>query len=233
MQVCELVENMRAAALMGDAVDEAERGRLRQWAEWLRLLGDGRLVNDDGRVELLPGQCRCLRNVDDLDAVLSWIYDRIAGLDEYEYWASRAIVAARHRTVDQINQRMLDRLPGEEVICYSVDMQDNDNQMLLPEEYLNRQRPAGLPAHDLRLKVGAVVILLRNLKRDMGLVNGTRMIIEQIYGRPPRLLLCRILTGKFAGQRVLIPRILLRPPAHRYPALWIRRQFPVKLAYAM
>jgi ATP-dependent DNA helicase PIF1 len=168
--------------------------------------------------------------------MLNDVYPRIAALDELEYWAARAIVAARHSTVDALNRLMLDRLTEEEVICYSTDMQDNDNHAtVLPEEYLNREKPVGMPAHDLRLKKGAVVILLRNLRRSEGLVNGTRLIIEEFIrrGRVVRMLVCRILTGERRGARVIIPRILLRPPAGKYPASWARRQFPVKLAFAM
>ena len=236
VHVCELHENMRAATLMADAVDEAERDRIRQWAQWLRQVGDGELVDDDGCVQLMPSQCRCLANSTDLDNMLSHVFERIGGLDEYDFWANRAVVAARHRTVDRLNQLMLDRLPAAEVTAVSQDNQDNDNvAMAVPEEFLHRQQPAGMPPHTLRLKPGAIILLMRNLKRDIGLVNGTRMIIETIRcrGIAPRLLICRILTGSFQGRRVLIPRILLRAPDKKYPFAWTRRQFPVKLAYAM
>ena len=227
---------MRATTLIADAVDEDERNRIRQWAGWLRRLGDGELIDDDGCVQLLSSQCRCLADSNDLDTMLSQVFERIAGLDEYDFWANRAVVAARHRTVDRLNQKMLDRLPAAEVTALSQDSQDNDNvAMVVPEEFLHRQQPAGMPPHKLRLKPGAVIMLLRNLKRDIGLVNGTRMIIETIRcrGTAPRLLICRILTGSFQGRRVLIPRIMLRAPEKKYPFAWARRQFPVKLAYAM
>ena len=236
VHVCELTENMRALSLMASAVNDAERARIREWAAWLCRLGDGRLVDEDGCIALIRSQLRCLASEADLDQMLRHVYDRVAGMDDYDYWAHRAVVAARHRTVDRLNMLMLARLPGEEVVCYSQDVQDNDNIALaVPEEFLHRQQPAGLPPHELRLKVGAVVMLLRNLKRDAGLVNGTRLIIEQIRCRheAPRLLVCRILTGEFRGKRVLIPRILLRANPRKYPFPWVRRQFPIKLAYAM
>jgi hypothetical protein len=236
VHVCELQENMRAATLMAGAVDEDERDRIRHWAAWLRRMGDGDLIDDDGCVQLMSSQCRCLASISDLENMLSQVFERIAGLDEYYFWANRAVVAARHRTVDRLNQLMLDRLPADEITAVSQDSQDNDNvAMVVPEEFLHRQQPAGMPPHNLRLKPGAIIMLLRNLKRDIGLVNGTRMIIETIRcrGTAPRLLICRILTGSFQGRRVLIPRILLRAPEKKYPFAWVRRQFPVKLAYAM
>ena len=236
MQVFELEENMRAVTLLDEAVDDAERESIRAWGVWLRDLGDGRLVDANGMVRLRDDQVRCVSTAMHIHQMLNDVYPRIAALDELEYWAARAIVAARHSTVDALNRLMLDRLTEEEVICYSTDMQDNDNHAtVLPEEYLNREKPVGMPAHDLRLKKGAVVILLRNLRRSEGLVNGTRLIIEEFIrrGRVVRMLVCRILTGERRGARVIIPRILLRPPAGKYPASWARRQFPVKLAFAM
>lgn len=236
VKVFELEENMRAVQLLDDAADEDERRRILYWSSWLRQLGDGDLVNAEGLVRLHSAQCRRMQTAADLQGMLDNVYDDIPGAENYEYWAERAIVAARHQTVDLINQLMLDRLPGDEVVARSLDQQDDDNhEIRVPEEFLNRQRPPNMPPHDLRLKRGAVVILLRNLRREDGLVNGTRMIIEQIryYGRAPGLLICRILTGRGQGKRVIIPRILLRSSADRHPWVWSRRQFPVKLAYCM
>jgi len=49
----------------------------------------------------------------------------------------------------------------------------------------------------------------------------------------PRVLQCRILGGDHAGKTVFIPRISLRPSNDELPIPLERRQFPVRLAFAM
>lgn len=85
-----------------------------------------------------------------------------------------------------------------------------------PAEYLNSLNASGLPLAKLALKVGAPVMLLRNLDASRGLCNGTRMIVTDIR---PCMLQCHIITGdeRFAGTSVLIPQIELEPKAAKLP----------------
>ena len=48
-----------------------------------------------------------------------------------------------------------------------------------------------------------------------------------------RVLHCRILGGDHAGKEVFIPRITLQPSTEDLPIPLSRRQFPVRLAFAM
>jgi hypothetical protein len=45
------------------------------------------------------------------------------------------------------------------------------------EEFLNTLTPNDLPPYVLKLKIGCLVILLRNIDPANGLCNGTRLII--------------------------------------------------------
>lgn len=48
-------------------------------------------------------------------------------------------------------------------------------------EFLNSITPSGMAPHVLKIKVGSIVMLLRNINMKQGLCNGTRLIIKQIY----------------------------------------------------
>jgi len=97
-------------------------------------------------------------------------------------------------------------------------------------EFLNDITLSGLPPHVLRVKIGAVMMLLRNLNPKHGLCNGTRILIT---GTQQRVLRAVILTGDHHGKTCVIPRIKLIPSNNPYPFKFGRRQFPVRLAYVM
>ena len=85
----------------------------------------------------------------------------------------------------------------------------------VPEENLNMLKPAGMPPHRLLLKVGAPIILLRNLHKESGLMNGTRLFVRALGSRVIEAL---IVTGSHAGQVALIPTVwtwrLQMTPSH-------------------
>jgi ATP-dependent DNA helicase PIF1 len=59
---------------------------------------------------------------------------------------------------------------------------------MVPIEFVNNRTPSGLPPHKLTLKVGAVVMLLRNLFVELGVCNGSRMVVRQIGKKKADLL---------------------------------------------
>ena len=89
-----------------------------------------------------------------------------------------------------------------------------------PSEVLNKQDPPGLPQHELKIKVGCPIMLLRNLDAPK-MVNGTRLIVRRLF---PNCILAEIITGDFAGDEVFIPRISLQPT--NYLIEFKRLQFP-------
>ena len=110
--------------------------------------------------------------------------------------------------VQELNGYIMDMLPGEGKTYLSSDnvckgnMQSNDEDLLYPTKFLNSLRFSGIPNHDIHLKVGAPVMLLRNINQTEGLCNGTRLIVT--------------LLGKWSvrgdiGKNVTIPRIIMSP----------------------
>jgi len=73
-------------------------------------------------------------------------------------------------------------------------------------------------------------MLLRNLNQSIGLCNGTRLLITTLCSM---VLEASIMTGTFAGRRVLIPRINLTLKTQKLPFVLERRQFPIRVCYAM
>ncbi|GJT50394.1 DNA helicase [Tanacetum coccineum] len=53
-------------------------------------------------------------------------------------------------------------------------------EMLYPPEYLNTIKFPGFSPHELYLKVGSPMMLLRNVNLSGGLCNGTRMIVRSL-----------------------------------------------------
>jgi len=124
---------------------------------------------------------------------------------------------------------------GEERIYLSadsIDPTDSDslaNPVITPD-FLNSIQLTGMPHHALRLKVGAPVMLLRNLDPKGGLCNGTRLQITQLA---KQVVQAKVITRDRIGDIVLIPLINLTPSDTKLPFKMRRRQFPLSVAFAM
>lgn len=81
---------------------------------------------------------------------------------------------------------------------------DDDTHGLYQQEYLNNIVPGGLPSHILKLKIGAPIMLLRNVDAKNGLCNGTRLIIKEFF---PNYMDAVIISGNYIGTRVFIHRM--------------------------
>lgn len=170
-----------------------------------------------------------------------WFFEDVSDIEND--LVSRIILSPHNAAVNRINEKILCRIPGEEVLSYSIDKatlsgidksdaREEEATLRYADEYLNALTPSGMPPHKLRLKVGCIVMLIRNLSITDGLCNGTRLLLKRIGCR---LLTVRIITGDRKGRIVDIPRIQLNTSTgHSHlPFILYRRQFPVRLAYAL
>ena len=100
----------------------------------------------------------------------------------------------------------------------------------ISQDLLNKIAASGMPPHKLNLKEGVPIMLLRNMHGARGLANGTRLVVRQIHSR---VLEAEVVTGCCVGKTVFIPRINCTNTDSNLPFKLKRRQFPVRLAFAM
>lgn len=152
----------------------------------------------------------------------TWINDR-------KWLEGRLILATTNKEVLLINEMVTGMLPGTGEVFRSADqLENNDDLLRFNVEYLNSLTPNGFPPHNLILKPGMPLMLLRNLNPMQGLCNGTKLIFEESFAN--KVLKCRLIRS---GETVLIPRIVLIPKENEYPFTWQRRKFPVKPAFSV
>jgi hypothetical protein len=153
---------------------------------------------------------------------------------DLNFFARRAILCVRNETAAEINAQILSTLRGEMHEFHAVDTAvTTDGGMLadqLNPEFLATLTPSGFPPAKLELKIGAPIILLRNLNPRQGLCNGTLLVISR-YSR--FCIEAQILGGPHHGETRLIPRITLHSTEGEYPWIQARKQFPVRLCFAM
>ncbi|XP_066351522.1 ATP-dependent DNA helicase PIF1-like [Miscanthus floridulus] len=147
------------------------------------------------------------------------------------YMSTHAILSTKNEHVDQLNQKMIDRFPGEEKVYHSFDSVDDDSINNYPIDFLNSITPNGLPPHVLKVKINCPMILLLNLDPNNGLCNGTRLMVRAFQGNA---IDAEIVGGHYAGRRVFLPRIPMSPSDDiSLPFKMRRKQFLIRLSFAM
>lgn len=59
----------------------------------------------------------------------------------------RAILASRNEYIDQLNEMLISRFPGETRMILTFDSAEDDTNNYYPEDYLNTLTPNDLPPH--------------------------------------------------------------------------------------
>jgi ATP-dependent DNA helicase PIF1 len=176
-----------------------------QFAKQLLQLGNGKLPLKNDQVSLPFGnQVNTPQSI--VEQVFPCLQERFTNR---EWLSERAILAPRNAEVDAINEELLTILPGISKTYTSINsIIDPDEIVHYPTEFLNSLQIPGLPPHHLNLKVGAPIMLLRNLKPPK-LCNGTRLTIKK--KKMTHAIEATIMTGIHKGEDVFIPKIPLMP----------------------
>jgi hypothetical protein len=216
--------------------NENEQRKMTEFAEWILNIGDGNTTTDDGDEFIkIPDNLLLQKEVDVKETIVQSTYpDLLSNYKERDYLKERAILYPRNDTVQEIDQYIMNKLQGEEVTYLSSDSvcsaSTNGLDSLYPMEFLNTLKFPGIPDHELKLKVGLLVMLLRNIIQSVGLCNGTRMTVTQ-HGQ--KIIEARIITGTNIAEKVFIPRIIMTPNDTKWPFKMKRRQFPLSVYFAM
>ncbi|OMO59921.1 DNA helicase, partial [Corchorus olitorius] len=239
-EIFTLVTNMR---LLRPGIDDLTRRELHSFADWLLQVGDGTVQSFPQRKD---EECQWIQIPEELlihprnnpsESIFQAVYRDFEGnFAEPIYLRERAIVTPYNETAAELNEYILQNIPGDYVTYYSSNIlsrsSDVPNQDIAsyPSESLNKISVPGVPDHELRLKIGCVVMLMRNINQVAGLCNGTRLVILQLT---TFLIEARIVSGDHLGDKVYIPRIIFSVKETRFPFVLNRKQFPLKLSYAM
>ncbi|GKC12382.1 DNA helicase [Tanacetum coccineum] len=229
--------------LLRSGLDNDERRRSKVFAKRLLDMGNGEIgepdqddSQDSSWITFSPEYC-VSPGEKGMSALIDFIYDdntlktpNAAALQE------KAIVCPKNDIVDVVNAKILSAIKGQIKTYLSkddailMDRETSETEMLYPMEYLNTITFPGFSPHELQVKVGLPIILLRNVHLYGDLCNSTRMIVQSLM---LNLIEAQIITGTRIGKKVFIHKI---PLTHKDPNLsftFKRTQFPVKLCYAM
>ena len=220
VKTLKLKTNMRVH-LQGDASAD-------HFAEQLLAMGNGEILADpnSGLINISGNFCNVVQSV---EVLMNSVFPNIqTHLKNHQWLCERAILAPKNINVNTINRQIQQQLPGETISYKSIDTAADDNAAVqYPTEFLNSLEPSGMPPHNLQLKIGSPIVLLRNLDAPR-LCNGTRLSVKTLM---PHVIEATIMTGCATGEDVFIPRIPLLPSDMIFE--FKRLQFPVRLAFAM
>ena len=154
------------------------------------------------------------------------------------------VLCTLNSVVDEINDLVLDQyVEGDVFLAEATHSKPDDSagnedkvaHVFTSEEYMRSQEQSGVPSATLRLKTGAILILTRNMLASLGLMNGTKLRLLSVAPARGYLSVLTVETIPAAGQEAVrhsLPRIAF-PMVTKGGMKFTRRQFPVRLAYAM
>jgi ATP-dependent DNA helicase PIF1 len=220
----------------------------REFAKWVLNVGDGSLLaiaEEEGVIPnwiKIPSHMRLPAKDYSLRGLIRTIYpDHQCHSGDPMYFMQRNILAPKNTNVDEVNNAILESLSKESHMYLSANSLTPTKEgasvvvgismdSFYPVEFLNTLQFSGIADHELELKVGVPILLLRNLNQSIGLCNGTRLIVKRLG---QRVIEAEIITGNNVGKHVFIPHIIMSPFETDWPFVLCHRQFRVRVAFAI
>jgi len=157
--------------------------------DMLQKIGEGDLPSPDTRYSVPGVNATC--NVETAHK-----FAHPAPCEDRELISNHGIVVATNNMVDKHNSRMQQKNPARERVFYSADTWINPDSTEIEltaanYDFMSKCNESGVPPHQLRLKIGDPIMLLRNIDPSSGLANGTRGILVNV-SENKRLLVMRV-----------------------------------------
>ena len=240
VEILSLKQNMRLICSVDDPYQQQE---VAAFSKWILDIGEGKIpsVAKDGEDEpswiTVPHELLLPADDDKLAAIVQSVYPNFESrYKNPAYLSQRAILAPTNELTDMVNEYMIPLVPGTEKEYLSSDSiakstaQHEAYDLLYPIEFLNSISGNNFPQHRIVLKKGVPIMLLRNLNQRAGLCNGTRLIVTSVGEWTIEAM---IMNGRHTNQTFAIPCITLSLKSNKYPFVLQRRQYPVRVCYAM
>ncbi|CAN1842064.1 ATP-dependent DNA helicase PIF1 [Linum perenne] len=196
-----------------------------------------RVSDEDEANIVIPPDLMVQKHIDPIQDIVRATYpDLLQNYKNVAYLANRAVLAPHHDMVHKVNAHMLSQIPGEEITYLSSDYIDNEKGKQsvtdpeFPVEMLNSLQVPGFPDHEIKLKVGVPIILLRNIDQSAGLCNRTRMVVK-LLGQ--WFIEAQIISGSNLGESIFLPRMTLTTEYSSLNIVLSRRQYPIAICFAM
>ncbi|XP_023748617.1 uncharacterized protein LOC111896883 [Lactuca sativa] len=173
--------------------DASAVDKIRGFSNWLLDIGEDKLggLNDGEAIVDIPQDILINDPCDSIGSLIKFVYPSIVeNFNIAGYFQERAILSPKNEVVQEINDRLLKLIPGEEKeylssdSLYQSEFVHNQVDCNLYSPYvLNGLKLSGMPNHKLIFKVGVPIMLLRNIDQKNGLCNGTRLQVKSLGKR--------------------------------------------------
>ncbi|GKD85968.1 ATP-dependent DNA helicase PIF1-like protein, partial [Tanacetum coccineum] len=169
-----------------------------------------------------------IHDVDDpVTSIIDFTYPNILdNINDPGYLQEKEILVPTNEVVDNINEKLLEKFPGEEMVylscdsIYKTERGATIDQSIFSPEFINGLKFSGVPNHRLALKVGVSIMLLRNNDRANRLRNRTRL---QVLKLTRTSISAQIINETNFGKKVIIPRLRITSYDIRLPLKIVRK----------
>lgn len=142
------------------------------------------------------------------------------------------ILASTNQEVNEINTEVLAKLNIKKMIYIASNFIEQNliEELHTDFNFVAKATPSGYPLHLLKLKINCIVIILKNIDQENGLINGTK---GKVFLLNKYFIGIRIIGSKYNNEKRFIHKMNFNNSEPQATMNFTRYQLPVKLAYAM